>query len=1116
MKTKIGLILVVLGMLFQSLNADITTGLVAYYPFNGNANDASGNSNNGTVKGAQLTTDRNGKANSAYHFNGVSDHITLNPSATLSLGASGFTLSAWVNAEKVYDTSPENDQMQIIVADGSLCVNQSSYLLAFVKNNLHLLFAGSANYPNSQLQDAKFYKPFEVNTYYHIATVYDGDKVYGYVNGNLISSQDVDNGIKPYPLDDYVIIGMHPSVAEHGWPQSSTDGEGEFKGIIDDVRIYNRGLTASDIKELYDSEKPQDSGLVAYYPFNGNANDESGNGNNGTVNGATLTTDRFGNANSAYSFNGSSDFINVPDSNTLDLTNKMTLCAWTKVSEIRSHYSDFLLGKGRSSIGTGYGLNNYDYSGNDGTPQGPSIVLHNGTDMGYAVSDVSKAILNKWQFIVGTYDGQVFNIYVDGVLCNSFNNNVAMTLINSTEPLNIGRETSGLARYHKGLIDDVRIYNRPLTASEVKELYDSEKPQPSDLVAYYPFNGNANDESGNGNNGTVTGATLATDRFGNANSAYYFDGSSNFIEVNSSISLDQTSMTAITYSVWFSPDDTCGSGVDNQRLLYVCDTPHTGQNDIDYKFSTGKAVVCYYNPTGWYDLTGNTQLDKKIWHNIVVVYDYTASSTKIYVNGVLDGETTALVGKPLNAGLTLGRSVGNPWFYKGLIDDVRIYNRALSAEEVAALYGGVSLTMAVSPTEVGTTVPTIGTSIVKKDEAVTITATPATGYSFVRWTATPSSNASIASSSSPDTTVTLSSDATVTAIFTPNAGSGALANSKVRIIVDNSKQYKDSISIVKGKLPAGFVKPVEGDPLIIQVDAWTLSVNGGYKASGDKITYKGETVVKIKGHASSFAKASHFAQEATRDRPADMKAVNSNVKTHAEAVNSNGGTKTAEKSIKGNKYQLVLDLKKLEWNLRIANADLSTGSPLDSFDGLDVMLNVNGTPIGQNIGTDDLVKWRFTSTKNTSEKLSLGGEEWLNFAVNKADGSSIGDKPSKDSFTVGNGTGDIITFDSATDSVTVLIDKFKIALDDADVGSAWKSGNDRHIFKGTFAGVTVVQFVLDLSKNSASWKFKVSKADFWDDIDGSDGLDFRVIIGNYQGGLRLDADQTTTMSYPQK
>jgi len=70
------------------------------------------------------------------------------------------------------------------------------------------------------------------------------------------------------------------------------------------------------------------TGLVAYYPFNGNANDASGNGNNGIVNGATLTADRFGNPNSAYSFNGASDYIRVPNSNSLQLTNDFTLSAW--------------------------------------------------------------------------------------------------------------------------------------------------------------------------------------------------------------------------------------------------------------------------------------------------------------------------------------------------------------------------------------------------------------------------------------------------------------------------------------------------------------------------------------------------------------------------------------------------------------------------------------------------------------------------------------------------------------------------------------------------------------------------------------------------------------------
>ena len=70
------------------------------------------------------------------------------------------------------------------------------------------------------------------------------------------------------------------------------------------------------------------NGLVGYWPFNGNANDESGNNNNGTVSGATLTTDRFGNANKAYSFDGTNDYISVLDNNSLDLTNQLTLSAW--------------------------------------------------------------------------------------------------------------------------------------------------------------------------------------------------------------------------------------------------------------------------------------------------------------------------------------------------------------------------------------------------------------------------------------------------------------------------------------------------------------------------------------------------------------------------------------------------------------------------------------------------------------------------------------------------------------------------------------------------------------------------------------------------------------------
>ena len=84
------------------------------------------------------------------------------------------------------------------------------------------------------------------------------------------------------------------------------------------------------------------NGLVGYWPFSGNANDISGNGNNGTNNGATLIADRFGNANSAYNFDGINDLISIPDSNTLSITNNITMSAWVYVNSDNQNYHSIL------------------------------------------------------------------------------------------------------------------------------------------------------------------------------------------------------------------------------------------------------------------------------------------------------------------------------------------------------------------------------------------------------------------------------------------------------------------------------------------------------------------------------------------------------------------------------------------------------------------------------------------------------------------------------------------------------------------------------------------------------------------------------------------------------
>ena len=91
-------------------------------------------------------------------------------------------------------------------------------------------------------------------------------------------------------------------------------------------------------------------GWLHVYPFNGNATDESGNGNNGTVYGATLTTDRFGNANKAYNFNGVNNYIEMPNSPSLNITDQIIISCWIQYDFVSDCYEDVFM-KGNTSYG---------------------------------------------------------------------------------------------------------------------------------------------------------------------------------------------------------------------------------------------------------------------------------------------------------------------------------------------------------------------------------------------------------------------------------------------------------------------------------------------------------------------------------------------------------------------------------------------------------------------------------------------------------------------------------------------------------------------------------------------------------------------------------------------
>lgn len=152
------------------------------------------------------------------------------------------------------------------------------------------------------------------------------------------------------------------------------------------------------------------SGLVAYYPFNGNANDSSGNGNNGTNHGATLATDRFGNSNSAYSFDGVSSYIDCGNGTSLKVANDITVAAW-----IKSGFSTDQSPEVASKYGTnkaGWILTTY--------PDSTAAFEGRDTTGVYIQSGKTTKFDGGWHFILGQRVGSVWKIYLDGQLKSQY------------------------------------------------------------------------------------------------------------------------------------------------------------------------------------------------------------------------------------------------------------------------------------------------------------------------------------------------------------------------------------------------------------------------------------------------------------------------------------------------------------------------------------------------------------------------------------------------------------------------------------------------------------------------------------------------------------------------
>ena len=213
------------------------------------------------------------------------------------------------------------------------------------------------------------------------------------------------------------------------------------------------------------------NGLVGWWPFNGNANDESGTGNNGTVNGASLTQDRFGNANMAYGFDGVDDYISIPDDTTLDFPlGEFSISVWAKINSINSEMS-FVdhLDNGDPSILARYEIRRLSNN------KIRFILKDMGNNFSYIDSDSLINNPNLWYHIVGTFNSsqQLINLYINGqIQVGQITLGGTSSSITPPGILQFGKY--GNLNYSNTSLDDIGIWNRALTACEIQDLYHAQ------------------------------------------------------------------------------------------------------------------------------------------------------------------------------------------------------------------------------------------------------------------------------------------------------------------------------------------------------------------------------------------------------------------------------------------------------------------------------------------------------------------------------------------------------------------------------------------------------------------------------------------------------------------
>ncbi len=639
-------------------------GMVGWWPGDGSADDIL-NHNNGASSGN--VTFVAGEVGQAFNFDG-SSFETIGTPAVLNITGNQITLDAWVNPNNTKDgvyfgkaNSGQNDYALFLLGDLTGCIKTADGVEYF----LHTGFVPPAG------------------QWTHIAMTYDGTNEIVYANGAVVGTLAVASQPSYTPPGNIISEGIPFFIG--GRNGDSPANTLYINAKIDEVEVFNTALSQPDIQAIYDARSagkcrsctPPPPDMVSWWPGDGNTTDIQ-SGNNGTLQGgATFATGEVG---QAFSLNGTNQYVEIPDSANVSITGPMTIDAWINTNDNANEHA--IVEKY-----DGGGTNGYFFRLNSGGHLGAGMCNASTCS---AVVGATQVTTGTFHHVAAVFDGTNLRVYLDGVLDGTAS---SVSPTDGVNPLEIGARGGSPFNFFTGLIDEVEVFSRALTADEVQFIYDAGskgkcKPvcvtPPPGLIAWWPGDNTATDIQGN-NNGTLqNGATFANGIVGRA---FSFDGVDDYVDVGD-VDLPGT----FTIDAWINP-----SSLGNKIIISKDDL--NASRSYFFGLETGTLSAFVHSSGGQYTYyRTDSIITANNWQHVVVTYDGSAGAgvkMTFYVNGVNvpilqvvdDGG-----GTPENNAFStrIGIFGDGTGAFSGLIDEVEVFTRVLAPTEIANIYNARS------------------------------------------------------------------------------------------------------------------------------------------------------------------------------------------------------------------------------------------------------------------------------------------------------------------------------------------------------------------------------------------------------------------------------------------